>query len=159
MLPGKNNPNLNVSTSNASVQSRTNTLGNHEAMAPRTSHTRYPKGLLQVLQGSSAQGSVTPMGARQAELSTCDHAFLHEPGSSVVQGHPSCPASMAEAPCTPVHCGVKGGDHFASFCSEFPSRSRKRERSRTGEGKFPFSGFLLSWLFLHSASIICFISY
>lgn len=46
--------------------SRTNTLGNHKATAPRTSHTRYPKGLLQVLQGSSTQGSLTLMGARQS---------------------------------------------------------------------------------------------
>lgn len=57
------------------------TLGNHEAVGPRTSHTTYPKGWLQVLWGGSTRGSVMLMGRRQAELSTSDHAFLHEPKS------------------------------------------------------------------------------
>lgn len=126
------------------LMSRTNTLGNRKATAPRTSPTRYPKGLLQVLQGSSTQGPVTLMGARQAELRPVT-MLSSMSQSCVAQRHPSCPASMADCH---LHTVVSKEETILLPSGQFPSRSRKGERSIAGERKFPFSVFLLPWLFL-----------
>lgn len=138
------------------LMSRTNTLGNRKATAPRTSPTRYPKGLLQVLQGSSTQGPVTLMGARQAELRPVT-MLSSMSQSCVAQRHPSCPASMADCH---LHTVVSKEETILLPSGQsFPAgQGKEKDQLRErGNSLFLFSCF--PGYFSHSASIVCFKSY
>lgn len=80
------------------------------------------------------------MGRRQAELSTCDHAFLHEPKSCLAP-------KAALTPWQTVTCTL-WCQRRRPFCFLQVRVSQQIKEIMGRREEIPFFGFLLSWLFL-----------